>query len=127
MFSPCHTSISKFSLLTGGFADDIAYVRTPLSGSSACQVNAITASSHFPASYLSPPPSFLVSSQMFFFIFVDGYMMFWILGLYHIPLASYSSFEELKEVRVAGVRLFYKYGQLEVSISKTRSDPFTNC
>jgi len=52
--------------------------------------------------------------KMFFFIFVDGYMMFWILGLYHIPLATYSSFEELSDVSIVGVRLFYKPGQLSV-------------
>ena len=37
-------------------------------------------------------------NKMFFFIFVDGYMMFWIIGLYHVPLAMYSTFEELSEV-----------------------------
>jgi len=51
--------------------------------------------------------------KMFFFIFVDGYMMFWILGLYHIPLATYWSFDELTEISVAGVRLFYLPDQLD--------------
>lgn len=51
---------------------------------------------------------------MFFFIFVDGYMMFWILGLFNIPLAMYSSFEELTGIKVLGVRLFYKEGQVDV-------------
>ena len=32
-------------------------------------------------------------------IYIDGYFLFWILGLYHIPYAMYSSFEELQQVR----------------------------
>lgn len=55
---------------------------------------------------------------MFFFIYVDGYMMFWILSFYHIPLAMYSSFEELQRVSVAGVRLFYKEHQLDVYLEQ---------
>jgi len=63
--------------------------------------------------------------KMFFFIYIDGYCLFWILGLYHIPFAMYSSFEELQQVEVAGVRLFYKEDQLDVYLDQITAISFT--
>ena len=63
--------------------------------------------------------------KMFFFIYVDGYMMFWILSLYHIPLAMYTAFEDLSGISVAGVRLYYKEHQLDAYMDQLAAVCFT--
>jgi len=62
---------------------------------------------------------------MFFFIYMDGYMMFWILGLYHIPLAMYTAFEDLSGITVSGVRLYYKEHQLDTYMDQLAAVCFT--
>ena len=44
---------------------------------------------------------------MFFFIYVDGYAAFWILGFVHIPLLMYTPIEQLRQIKVFGWQLFY--------------------
>ena len=56
---------------------------------------------------------------------MDGYMMFWILGLYHIPLAMYTAFEDLSGITVSGVRLYYKEHQLDTYMDQLAAVCFT--
>ena len=50
--------------------------------------------------------------------YVDGYMMFWILSLYHLPLCMYSTDEELRAISIAGVQLFHKSQQRDNACDK---------